>query len=136
MFTRTFNLVTAAVMTLFAAVGLVSGHFDAESLLYAMVAPCWLAGAVGLFSRRRLAWAGSFLGAGTMFCSSLTMFASGIVLSPVAQDPTDGIGYMQLFGFVGLLLSLALIFGLFCLRRDRMPNKSRGCVKTPGRIDV
>lgn len=122
MFTRIFNLVVAAVMTFFAVAGVVHDSFDAESSLYIVVAPCWLAGAIGLFIKHRLAWAGSILGAGTMFCSSLTMFASGLVLSPVAQDPTDGIGYMQVFGFVGLLISSALIFGLFWLRRDRMPN--------------
>lgn len=113
------------MMAFFAVANVVHDGFKAESLLYAVVAPCWLTGAIGLFFKSRLAWAGSFLGASTMFCSSLTIFASSVLLFPVAQDPTDGIGYMLIVGFVGLLISLALIFGLLWLRQSRFTKKDR-----------
>jgi hypothetical protein len=129
MFTRVINLVLAAVTTLFAILDIVEFPPTFELVLFTVIAPCWFAGAIGLLFRHRLAWCASLLGVGTLLCSSLTMFASGIVLSPVAQDPTDGIGYMLIFGFIGSLLSLAVIIGLFRMRKDlfgssRMPNKS------------
>jgi hypothetical protein len=121
------------MMTKFAVVGLLgmAGHWDFESILFAAVAPCWLAGAIGLFFGHRLAWCGCLLGAGTMFCNSLTMFASGIVLSPVAQDPTDGIGYSLVLGLFGLLFSLVAIVGLFWSRKDLFGNRSGIPNKSP-----
>src|SRR6266480_899345 len=96
MFTRAYNLILASVTALFVLLDVIEfvGNLDYEFILFDVITPFWLAGAIGLLFKRRLAWCGSLLGAGTMFCGSLTWFMSGIVLSPVAQDPTDGIGYM------------------------------------------
>ena len=55
-----------------------------------------------------------------MFSLSITMFAAGLRLMPIAQDPTDGIGYMVIMGVLGLLFSIPVLIGLFLLRRRWM----------------
>src|ERR1035441_5860005 len=40
----------------------------ARGIIMDLVAVCWFAGALGLFSHKRLAWVGSIIGAGTTIC--------------------------------------------------------------------
>ena len=119
MITRVFNLILASGLALliFRALFAGDGDFDWTTVLFPVVAICWLAGAIGLFFRSRLAWCGSLLGVGTMAASSLTMFLTGCRLAPVSTDPSDGAGYMLIFGFFGLLLSLPVIVGLIRNRK-------------------
>jgi len=119
MITRVFNLILASGLALltFPALFKGVGRFDWTAVLFPLVAVCWLAGAIGLFFRSRLAWCGSLLGVGTMAASSITMVLTAWRLMPVASDPTDGIGYMLILGFMGLVLSLPAIVGLILIRK-------------------
>jgi hypothetical protein len=58
-----------------------------------------------------------------MFSGAVTMLATGLRLMPVAQDPTDGIGYMVIMGVLGLLFSTPVLIGLFLLRRQWMRSE-------------
>ena len=120
MVTRVFNLILATGMSLLAlsvAMDASSRSWDAEAILYAIIAPCWLAATIGLFFKSRLAWCGSLLGAGTMACSSVAIIGWSIILAPTAQDPSEGIGYAMIMGVFGAAMSLPVIIGLVRLRK-------------------
>ncbi|HLP77939.1 MAG TPA: hypothetical protein VK327_13585 [Candidatus Paceibacterota bacterium] len=114
MITRAFNLIFASGMAFLTYDTVVKsvGQFDWTVVIFALVAIFWLTGAVGLFFRSRLAWCGSLLGVGTMLSGSITMVCTGWRLMPVSSDPSDGVGFMLIFGFLGLVFSLFLIVGL------------------------
>ena len=117
---RLFNLALAAGAALLSLVALAEGvrHFDWTAVLYPLVAVCWLAGAIGVFFRSRLAWSASLLGVGTLAASSVTQVFTMWVLLPVGTDPTDGIGFGLVAGSVGLLISAAAICALISIRRS------------------
>lgn len=120
MLTKVFNLLLALANVLITAGSLSKdwNQLGAMDILFALVAVCWIAGAIWLFFGGRLAWNGSFLGVGTMLASSITMASEAYALGPVAQDPTDGIGYMLIIGSIGVLISGAVMFGLIRLRKE------------------
>jgi hypothetical protein len=122
MITRVLNLILALLASLLMVLSAAkdSWSLDVPSILFMLLPLCWLAGAVGLFFRNRLAWCASLLGVGIMFSLSITMFAVGLRLMPIAQDPTDGIGGMVIMGVLGLLISIPVLIGLFLLRRRWM----------------
>lgn len=122
MITRVLNLILALLASLFFVLATLrdASSFDVSTILFMLIPLCWLSGAIGLFFRNRLAWCVSLLGVGIMFSGALTMFAVGLKLMPVAQDPTDGIGYMIILGVLGLLLSTPVLIGLFLLRQQWM----------------
>ncbi|OGV64692.1 MAG: hypothetical protein A2283_15840 [Lentisphaerae bacterium RIFOXYA12_FULL_48_11] len=93
-------------------------HFDIQDLPVIISAPIWLAGAIGLYRAKAWAWYASVLGVAIMFVESVALFVSGYALLPVATDPTDGIGYMLIFGFGGVLLSLPLLIAFFWKRKS------------------
>ena len=120
MITRVLNLILALLTSLLFVLPAAKSFRppDIGFLLMVLLSLCWLAGAVGLFFRNRLAWCASLLGVGLMFSGAVTMFAVGLSLVPIARDPTDGIGYMVIMGVLGLLLSVPVLIGLFLLRRQ------------------
>ena len=119
MITLVFNLILALLASLLFVLRFAFGSPPASvgSVLFMLILLFWLAGAVGLFFRNRFAWCASLLGVGLMFSGAVTMFVVGLRLSPIAQDPTDGIGYMVITGVLGLLFSTPVLIGLFLLRR-------------------
>ena len=123
MITKVCNLIFAGFGSLVSVSGLAhdSTGWDPMSFLIALVTFCWLVSAIGLFFRSRLALCGSLLGAGVMLSGSTTMFVAGIKSLPAAQDPTDGIGYSIVMGFIGLMFSIPLLIGLVRLRRRSFP---------------
>lgn len=125
MITRVLNLLLALLTSLLFVLPAVREpqSLDVISTLFMLFPLCWLAGAVGLYFRNRLAWCASLLGVGLMFSGAVTMFAVGLRLMPAAQDPTDGIGYMVIMGVLGLLLSTPVLIGLFLLRRKWMRSE-------------
>ncbi len=139
MTTKIFNLIFAGLGTLIFTSELVkdSGNREWVSLLLTLVNLCWLLGAIGLFFRSRVAWCGSLVGVGVMLSGSVTMFLVGLKLVPIAQDPTDGIGYAIIIGFFGVLLSAPLLVGLVRLRRKWLfpatttPNESLQATAAP-----
>jgi hypothetical protein len=91
----------------------------------------WFAGAVGLFSRRRLAWVGSLVGAGALVCSVAILLttAVGMILFPDArmvQDEQQLPTGIYMFGYVTvvcqflvfLAVSLGLFIGLLRMRKE------------------
>ena len=137
MATLVFNLILASATNLLAFSILTKPpiHWDAEAILYAVVAPRWLAAAIGLFFKKRLAWCGSLLGAGTMACSSVTIIGWGAVLAPAAQDPTDGAGYAIFTGVLGLVMSLTVIAGLVRIRKNLRCERTSMLYAPGGRED-
>jgi hypothetical protein len=119
MFVRFFNLLLACCVAFptFSALHEASGALDATTILFALVSVCWLAGAIGLYFGGRLAWYGSLLGVGTLSASSLAMVYTAWRLTPFADDPSDGIGFMMIIGVLGLITSLPVGFGLIYRRR-------------------
>lgn len=84
----------------------------------------WLAGAIGLYRGKAWAWYASVLGVTVMFVENIALFAQAYGLMPVASDPTDGIGYMLMFGLGGACVSLPLLISLF-LNHSNLLNKQR-----------
>jgi len=101
---------------------------------------CWLVGAIGLFSRRRLAWCGSVLGTGALTCLLVAVISTGMaVITYPAEDVFSSapllFGYVcsRIFVFAWLCLALTvslwLLFGLLRIRADNfgrgtsLPNK-------------
>ena len=125
MITRVLNLILALLACLLFIMPVASGSssLGISAVLFMLLPLCWLAGAVGLFFRKRMAWCVSLLGVGLMFAGAVTMLAVGLILMPVAQDPTDGIGYMVIMGVLGLLFSTPVLIGLFILRRQWMRSE-------------
>ena len=111
---RFYNLSLAFVMTGMALLmwSGAEGKRDFETVLYATVGPLWLVGSVVLFFRSTVAWCASLLGAGTLASSSITFIAWGAVMSPAAQDPTDGVAFAFFYGAGGVLLSAPLLYWL------------------------
>ena len=120
MLTQVFNLLLALANVLITAGGLFKdwNQLGVMDILFTMVAVCWIAGAIWLFFGGRFAWCGSLLGVGTMLASSLSSVCVAYALGPVAQDPTDGIGYMLIIGSMGVLISGVVMFGLIRLRKE------------------
>lgn len=100
-------------------------HLTASSVLMTLIQVAWFVSAVGLFLRSGWAWWGSVVGAGAMFAFSTRMLLVCLVLSPIAQDPSDGIGFGIIIGMVGVIISLPLLVGLANLRRQRESSKCR-----------
>jgi hypothetical protein len=117
-FTLILNFLFASIAALMAAntIRYADRELQLEGIIYLIVAPFWFLGATGLFFRNHLAWFASILGASTMLCGSIAMIGWSIVMSPVAQDPTDGIGYSMIIGVVGMFFSLPLVIALFVYR--------------------
>jgi hypothetical protein len=132
MITRVLNLILAFLASLLFVLPVATDPRppDVGSVLRMLLPLCWLAGAVGLSSRNRLAWCASLLGVGLMFSAAVTMFAVGLRLMPIAQDSTDGIGYMLILGVLGLLFSTPVLIGLFLLRRQWI--RSERTIAEPG----
>jgi hypothetical protein len=87
MFSRIFNLVLALLTTSFAITDLLAFPPTFGLVLFSIIGPCWLVGAIGLLFQRRFALYLSFLGATTLFSGSLAMLASGLVLLTVSENP-------------------------------------------------
>jgi hypothetical protein len=117
MITRALNLFLAIISTLVIVVDMAKGNgpTDLRSAFFVAITLCWLAGAVGLLSRKRWAWYASLLGVGSIVLDGI----GKIVISlTYAQDPTDG------NGFAAALITLCLLFiwipvliGVFRLRQ-------------------
>jgi hypothetical protein len=94
-------------------------------LLVLILATCWLAGAVGLFFHKRMAWLVSLLGAGASVCScgALIFGLIWVFLHPNAdtgpsQDFPVAVVLIALLQFsIPLAASLALVRGLLRMRR-------------------
>ena len=86
----------------------------------------WFAGATSLFSRSRLAWVGSLVGAGALVCSVAVfwIYAVGMILFPDAYHPENEPGEtFARFAVVGqfsvfLAVSLGLFIGLLRMRKE------------------
>jgi hypothetical protein len=106
------------------------GPITAWEILRDLVAVFWFAGAVGLFSHKRLAWVGSLLGTGISACFFATLLVETVALyflpdAGVGQirDRGDGGYIIALIVFAGefsvlLMASLALFVGLFRMRKQ------------------
>lgn len=115
---KIYNLLLASCTMLLVGMSMMDtrepiNQFDCQSILLLLSAPVWLAGAVCLFLAKPWAWYASVLGAAVMLAMNAVTFASGLVLAPIATDPTDGIGYMIIIGIGGIALSLPLVISLF-----------------------
>jgi hypothetical protein len=108
-------------------------------LMAAFVVLCWLAGAIGLFYRKRLAWCGSILGTGALVCTLVVILATVIpaIRYPRADTLYSGrfrVGFiftcLSTLTWIGLALVIAfrLLIGLLRMRKDifsggpTMPN--------------
>jgi hypothetical protein len=105
----------------------------ARGIIMDLVAVCWFAGALGLFSCKRLAWVASVVGAGAAVCFFGASFFTIIALY---LYPTEEMNRNRNFGDFGntgyifalisivtqfsflLAISLRLLIGLFRMRRD------------------
>ena len=102
----------------------------ARGIIMDLVAVCWFAGALGLFSHKRLAWVGSIIGAGTTICFFGACFFELIALylyptTEMNQIRDSGDAGHILAMMVGvtqfsLLFAIAfrLLIGLLQMRRD------------------
>ena len=85
-----------------------------------IVAACWVAGAIGLFFRSRLAWCGSLLGAG-----SLLAYGTMLMVVPfLLRLETSAI--IVVFGLFFVFVSGVLIIRLVRLRRVLFYARSSG----------
>lgn len=146
-----FNLVFAVGATLFVLlciindmIGINWGAFSIDppeppqllnlrDCVIVLVLLCWVAGAIGLFFHKRLAWAGSVLGVG----ATVFFFAEGLIRILVGYfypdaaiynnrnyDGVGASGYILALLFsltvlsVCLAISLRLLFGLLQVRRE------------------
>lgn len=129
--TNIINLIVASGVTLL-VVPVIIFHrkfFWIAWAIESLFAICWLACAIGLFYRKRLAWCGSVLGAGALVYVLAVCLATAIaaILYPGADTLNSGsflVGYI--FSSIGILtwiclaltISLRLLFGLLRIRRD------------------
>ena len=139
------NLIAASGVTLFT---LPTAVFDRGAFPWlafsvaATFAICWLICAITLFSRRRLAWCGSIVGAGVLVCFLTAALSAAIasviypaehVLTPGPFLPGYVFGLVLVFTWLCLALavSLWLLLGLLRIRRDifsdgtTMPNQTQ-----------
>jgi hypothetical protein len=141
MLTRVANLLFALLLALASVYGMANegSRWDFMSFVLSFITFCWLASALGLFFRKRLAWYGSLLGVGTMVAGSVTLLVVGIALIPTSQDPTEGAGMATIVGVFGLLIFVPVLVGLLRLRRkwflpaSPLPNEALQATAAPPR---
>jgi hypothetical protein len=141
MLTRVGNLILASLALMVSLMGEAGCHSAVSSLpphphgpitirevVMDSIVIFWFAGALGLFSRRRLAWAGSLLGTGASACFFATSLVTviGLCIFPSAEQARDwdfgGRIFSLIFGggmFSALLaVSLGLFVGLIRMRKE------------------
>jgi hypothetical protein len=106
------------------------GPITAWEIFKDLVVVFWFAGALGLFSRKRLAWIGSLLGNGATACFFATLLVelAGLYIFPNADTERtrdrSGVGYIVALVIMAgefLLLfaiSSGLFVGLIRMRKD------------------
>jgi hypothetical protein len=72
----------------------------------------WFAGAVGLFSRRRLAWIGSLVGVGASACFFGALLGTAVWS---CLFPDAAMERLKEFGSAGYAAALVILFGQFSL---------------------
>ena len=88
------------------------GPITIREVLADSVVLTWFAGAVGLFSRKRLAWVGSLLGVGVSAC----FFAAALLTTVwLYFYPTAGMEENRAFGVTGYIAALVIIGGMFSM---------------------
>ena len=114
--------------------------FGARALIMYVIDFCWLGGAIGLFFRKRFAWAGCMLGAGASVCLWMALFfvavrscffsSEGIEhLRKLPQGPFGEATFIPVLVLATALISLilatqlALLFGLWSKRRELLGNE-------------
>jgi hypothetical protein len=111
----------AALMTLMAVSGCrwagsppPSPHYplNGRELIAGLIVISWLAGAVGLFFRKRLAWVGSVIGVG----SSVSFFDAGLVVAiAVYFYPDAELNRVKEFGMNGYIFAFVYMFTVFSI---------------------
>ena len=131
MLTRVFNLMAAGAMTLFSAAALFepSRTFALGAIIFFFLNTIWLTGAIGLCLNKKFGWLICISVALIMLTCSLWLFIGGYSVKDLAKDPTDGIGYMILFGLFGSTISACLIVGLIRIRKSCFQINSQFPVK-------
>jgi hypothetical protein len=115
---KIYNLLWAAVVLLTLVSWVLSfNHPDWIIIISAVSAICWLAGAEGLLLGSRLAWSGSLLGVGAVFCFFLTQLVVGATHVWIARNEDKGDHQLIVLGLFGVVLLIPLIAGLLFLHK-------------------
>lgn len=106
------------------------GPITAWEILKDLIAVFWFAGALGLFSRKRLAWAGSLLGTAAAACFFATLFVEMVGLYIFPNADMERLRDMGSSGYIAALvimvgefsvlfaISLGLFVGLIRMRKE------------------
>jgi hypothetical protein len=112
-----------AMFTFFAILRTFSEPWNPTAVVITVVVVVWLAGAVGLFFKSRLAWWASVIGIGTMLVMSLVPIYKAMLLILVTRGRADKIDVLVtlIAGLVGTVICLPILIGLLGLRRTLVP---------------
>lgn len=93
-----------------------SGHRGGVLIAISLFAPVWLAAALGLFFKSRVAWGLCVIGVGTMLAASITSLGEALILMPTSTDPSEGVGALLIVGTFGIIVCLPVAFGMIRMR--------------------
>ncbi|MCX7009244.1 MAG: hypothetical protein NTY53_18700 [Kiritimatiellaeota bacterium] len=118
MLIKVYNLILASLTMILACLFMMASKnifssMDIETVLFMFSAPIWFCGALGLFWEKSWAWYASVVGIAFMFVENAKELTMGLAIAPYATDPTDGAGYMLIYGFGGVAFSLPLLIVFF-----------------------
>jgi hypothetical protein len=126
--TAIINLIFASGATLLTVPTIVfhRNKFHWENWAIILFSICWLACAIGLFFRKRLAWCGSILGAGVLVFILVVCLAAVIplIFYPRAESEPFPRSYIFIciifltWMCLALAISMQLLFGLLRMRSD------------------